>query len=86
MGFPQFDSTAVDCGAVELDDLTVCRPSFPPEEFAAGCDRNYTDDYSIIWGFPHPDSAAATCGAVELDDLIFRCTSFPPGEMETIYG
>ena len=25
-GFPQIDSTAVDCGAVELDDLTFRRP------------------------------------------------------------
>ena len=36
--FPQFDSTAVDCSAVELDDLTFSRPSFPPEEFSAGGD------------------------------------------------
>ena len=36
--FPQFDSTAVDCSAVELDDLTFRRPSFPPEEFSAGGD------------------------------------------------
>ena len=31
--FPQFDSTAV-----ELDDLTFRRPSFPPKEFSAGGD------------------------------------------------
>ena len=36
--FPQFDSTAVDCSAVELDDLTFCRPSFSPEKFSAGGD------------------------------------------------
>ena len=29
-GFPQINSTAVDCGTVELDDLTFRRPSFPP--------------------------------------------------------
>ena len=34
-GFPQIDSTAVDCGAVELDDLTFRRTSFPPDEFSA---------------------------------------------------
>ena len=36
--FPQFDSTAVDCSAVELDDLTFRRPGFPPEEVHAGGD------------------------------------------------
>ena len=30
LGFPQIDSAAVDCGAVELDDLTFRRTSFPP--------------------------------------------------------
>ena len=87
-GFPQIDSTAVDCGAVELDDRTFRRTSFPPDEFSAGRDRNYMEDYSIVWGFPQIDSAAVDCdtGAVELDDLIFRRTSCPPGEMETIYG
>ena len=34
-GFPQIDSTAVDCGAVELDDLIFRRMSFPPHEFSA---------------------------------------------------
>ena len=29
-GFPKIDSTAVDCGAVELDDLTFRRTNFPP--------------------------------------------------------
>ena len=29
-GFPQIGSTVVDSGAVELDDLTFQRPSFPP--------------------------------------------------------
>ena len=36
--FPQCDSTTVDCNAVELDELTFRRPSFPPEEFPAGGD------------------------------------------------
>ena len=36
--FPQFDSTAVDCSAVELDDLTFRRAGFPPEEVPAGGD------------------------------------------------
>ena len=88
-GFPQIDSTAVDCGGVELDDLTFRRMSFfQPDEFSAGRDRNYMEDYSIVWGFPQIDSAAVDydTGAVELDDLIFRRTSCPPGEMETIYG
>ena len=31
-GFPQIDSAAVDCGAVELDDLIFRRTSFPPGE------------------------------------------------------
>ena len=73
-GFPQIDSTAVDCGAVELDDLTFHQTSFPPDEFSAGRDGNYMEDYSMAWGFPQIDSAAVDCdtGAVELDDLIFR--------------
>ena len=79
--FPNLTLPRVDCGAVELDALTFRRPSFPPEEFAAGCDRNYAEDYSIVWGFPHPDSAAATCGAVKLDDLIFHRMSFPQDEL-----
>ena len=36
--FPQFDSTAVYCSAVELYDLTFRRPGFPPEEVPAGDD------------------------------------------------
>ena len=86
-GIPKIDSTAVDCGAVELDDLTFRRTSFPLDEFSAGRDRSYMEDY-IVWGFPQIDSATVDCdtGAVELDDLIFRRTSFPPGETETIYG
>ena len=53
-GFPNIDSASVDygTGAVELDDMTFRRLSFPLEEFATGCDRNYADDYSILWGFP----------------------------------
>ena len=81
-GFPKIDSTAVDCGVVELDDLTFHRTSFPPDEFSAGRDRNYMVDY-IVQGFPQIDSAAVDCdtGAVELDDLIFRRMSFPPDEL-----
>ena len=82
-GFPQIDYTAVDSGAVELDDLTFRRTSFPPDKLSAGRDRNYMEDYSIAWGFPQIDSAAVDCdtGVVELDDLIFRRTSFPPDEL-----
>ena len=40
-GFPQIDFTMVDCGAVELDDLTFRQLSFPPKEFYARRDRNY---------------------------------------------
>ena len=40
-GFPQIDSAAVDCGAVELDDLIFRRTSFPPDEFSAGRDGDY---------------------------------------------
>ena len=32
--FPQIDSAAVGCGAVELDDLNFRRTSFPPDEFS----------------------------------------------------
>ena len=78
-GFPQIDFTVVDCGAVELDDLTFRRPSFPQEEFSAGRDRNYMymEDY-IVRGFPKIDSAAVDydTGAVEQDDLMFRRASW----------
>ena len=86
--FPQIDSAAANCGAAELDDLIFRRTRFPPNEFSAGCDRNYAEDYNIVWGFPHVDSATVDygTGAVELDDLIFRRTSFPPGAMVPIYG
>ena len=84
MGFPQVDSTAVDCGTVELDDLTFLRPSFPPDEVSAGRDWNSMEDY-IVWGFPKIDSTTVDYdygyGAVELDELIFRRTSFPPDEL-----
>ena len=40
-GFPQIDSAAVDCGAVELDDLIFRQTSFPPDEFSAGRDGDY---------------------------------------------
>ena len=51
-GFPQIDSAAADCGAVELDDLIFRRTSFPLDEFSAESDRYYTEDYSMVWGFP----------------------------------
>ena len=81
-GFPKIDYTAVDCGTVELDELTFRRMSFPPDEFSAGRDRSYIEDY-IVRGFPQIDSAAVDCdtGAVELDDLIFCRMSFPPDEL-----
>ena len=31
-GFPQIDSAAVDCGAVELNDMIFRHTSFPPDE------------------------------------------------------
>ena len=31
-GFPLINSAAVDCGAVELDDLIFSRTSFPPSD------------------------------------------------------
>ena len=82
-GFPQINSAAANSGAVELDDLIFHGTGFPPDEFSAGCDRNYAEDYSIVWGFPHIDSAAVDygTGAVELDDLIFRRMSFPLDEL-----
>ena len=40
-GFPQIYSAAVDCGAVELDDLIFRRTSFPPDEFSTGRDGDY---------------------------------------------
>ena len=40
-GFPQIDSAAADCGAVELDDLIFRRTSFPPDEFSPGRDGDY---------------------------------------------
>ena len=56
--FPQIDSTAVDCGAVELHDRTFRRTSFPLDEFSAGRDRNYMEYCSIVRGFPQIDSTA----------------------------
>ena len=82
---PQLDSAAVDCGAVGLDDLIFRRTSFPPNDYSAGCDQTYTEDYSIVRGFPHlesaVDAAAADCGTVELVDLIVRRMSFPPDDL-----
>ena len=74
LGFPQVDSAAADCGAVEMDDLIFRRLSLQPEDVSAGSDGNY-DSLKI-------DSAAVDygTGAVGLDDLIFRRLSFPPEE------
>ena len=33
--FPQIDSAAANCGAVERDDLIFRRTTFPPDEFSA---------------------------------------------------
>ena len=79
-GFPQIDSAAVDCGAVELDDLIFRRTSFLQDEFSAWRDGDYMKDCRTVWGFPQIDSAAVDCGVVELDDLIFHRKSFPPDE------
>ena len=35
-GFPQINSAAANCDAVELDDLIFRRTSFPPDEFSVG--------------------------------------------------
>ena len=64
---PQFDSTAVDCSAVELDDQTFRRPGFPPEEIPAGgdtCGVVMLDD--LIFrrtSFP-PDELSAGCDGI----------------------
>ena len=55
-GFPQIDSTAVGCGAVELDEMNFRRTSFPPDEFppnefSAGRDGDY------IWLAPLASSS-----------------------------
>ena len=50
-GFPQNDSAAVDCGAVELDNLNFRRTSFPPDEFSAGREGDY------IWLAPLASSS-----------------------------
>ena len=84
-GCPQLDSATVYCGAVGLDDLIFRQTSFPPNDYSAGCDQTYMEDYSIVRGFPHLESAvdavAADCGAVELVDLIVRSMSFPPDDL-----
>ena len=41
MGFSPDRFAAVDCGAVELDDLIFRRTSVPPDEFSAGLDSDY---------------------------------------------
>ena len=40
-GFPQIDSTTVDCCTVELDDLIFRRTSFPLDKLSAGRDGDY---------------------------------------------
>ena len=55
--FPQLDSAASDCSAVELDDLIFRRTSFPPYGCSTGRDWTYTEKYSMMWGFPRFDSA-----------------------------
>ena len=75
-GFPHIDSAAVDCGAVELNDMIFRRTSFPPDKISAGRDGDYMKDCRTVWGFPQINSAAVDCGAVELDDLIFCRMSF----------
>ena len=52
--FPQIDSAAVDCGAVELDDQNFRRTSFPPDEFSAGREGDY------IWLAPLASSSVRT--------------------------
>ena len=65
-------SAAVNCNAVEPNDLIFRWLSLPPENDSASRDGNY--------GSPKIDSTAADSGAVEVDDLIFRRLSFPPEE------
>ena len=79
--FPQLDSAAADCSAVELDDIIVRRTSFPPDEFSAGRDSVYMIDCNTEWGFPRIDSAVADGGVVGLVDLVFRRTYFPLDEL-----
>ena len=92
-GFRQINSTVAKCGSAELDDLIFRRTSFPPVEFSAGCDRNYMENYSIVWGFPILIRPRLTMALARLNWMtrfsaarVFRRTSCPPGEMETIYG
>ena len=65
---------AVDCNAVEPNDLIFRRLSLPPEDVSAGRDGNY--------GSPKIDSAAVDydTGAVGLDELIFHRTNLPLDE------
>ena len=62
-GFPQIDSAAVGCGAVELDDLTFRRTSFPPDEFSAGRECDY------IWLAPLASSSV--CVRMVTGSLLF---------------
>ena len=66
-------SAAVDCNAVEPNDLIFRRLSLPPGDVSAGRNENY--------GSPKMDSAAADSGAVEMDDLIFPWLSLPPEDV-----
>ena len=67
-GFPKIDSATVDCdtGAVELDDLTFRRTSFPPDEFSTGRDRNYMEGY-IVRGSPRSIPARLTVTLARLN-------------------
>ena len=61
-------SAAVDCNAVEPNDLIFRRLSLPPENVSAGRDENY-------------DSPKIGSAAVKLDVLIFRSKNLPPDEI-----
>ena len=64
-GFPRIDSTAVDCDAVDLDDLIFRRPSFPPE--SAGRDWTYMEDYMVRGVFPRSTPPRLTMALARLD-------------------
>ena len=62
-GFPQIDSAAVGCGAVELDDLNFRRRSFPPDEVSARRKGDY------IWLAPLASSSV--CARTVTGSLLF---------------
>ena len=69
--FHQFDSTAADCSAVELDDLTFRRPSFPPKKVPAGgdtCGAVMLDDLILRrTSFPPDELSAGRDGIYTTD-------------------